>query len=76
MIHPNMATMLAFVTTDASISRGSITGMLKKAVDKSYNMMTVDGDTSTNDCLLLFGKWNVGSGSQERRRYQEVLRSD
>lgn len=54
MIHPNMATMLAFVATDAAVAQPALAGMLKDAVAKSFNRITVDGDTSTNDsCLLL-----------------------
>ncbi len=52
MIHPNLATMLGFVTTDADISSEALKKMFKDSVDKSYNMMTVDGDTSTNDTLI------------------------
>jgi glutamate N-acetyltransferase / amino-acid N-acetyltransferase len=52
MIHPNMATMLAFITCDAAVSTQLWQEMLKKAVDLSFNQITVDGDTSTNDCVL------------------------
>ncbi|MGB3300209.1 MAG: bifunctional ornithine acetyltransferase/N-acetylglutamate synthase, partial [Phormidesmis sp.] len=52
MIHPNMATMLAFVTCDAAISPPLWQAMLRRATEKSFNQITVDGDTSTNDCLL------------------------
>ena len=52
MIHPNMATMLAFITCDAAVSTHLWQEMLKKAVDKSFNQITVDGDTSTNDCAI------------------------
>lgn len=52
MIHPNMATMLAFVTCDAAVSTNLWQEMLKKAADQSFNQITVDGDTSTNDCLI------------------------
>ncbi|SNR96586.1 glutamate N-acetyltransferase [Anaerovirgula multivorans] len=51
MIHPNMATMLAFVTTDAKIKGEFLQKLLKHAVDRTYNMITVDGDTSTNDSV-------------------------
>jgi len=54
MIHPNMATMLAFIGTDASLDPAFARLALKRAVDNSFNMITVDGDTSTNDsCFLL-----------------------
>ena len=52
MIHPNMATMLAFVTCDAAISTALWQDMLGRAADKSFNQITVDGDTSTNDTLI------------------------
>ncbi len=54
MIAPNMATMLAFVFTDAAISPGALQVLLSSAVDRSFNCITVDGDTSTSDTLLLF----------------------
>lgn len=53
MIHPNMATMLGFVVTDAKISAALLEGCLKQAVKKSFNRITVDGDTSTNDACTL-----------------------
>lgn len=53
MIHPNMATMLAFVTTDAAVDPVALKTALKEATEKSFNMITVDGDTSTNDTLLV-----------------------
>lgn len=52
MIHPNMATMLGFVTCDAAVSTQLWQQMLKRAADKSFNQITVDGDTSTNDSLI------------------------
>lgn len=52
MIAPNMATMLGFITCDAAVSTDLWHQMLKRAVDKSFNQITVDGDTSTNDCVL------------------------
>jgi glutamate N-acetyltransferase/amino-acid N-acetyltransferase len=54
MIYPNMATMLAFIGTDAQLSPEVARAFLKRSVDRSFNMITVDGDTSTNDsCFLL-----------------------
>jgi len=54
MIQPNMATMLAFVATDAAVSRQALQACVRAAVDQSFNRITVDGDTSTNDsCVLL-----------------------
>jgi glutamate N-acetyltransferase/amino-acid N-acetyltransferase len=53
MIHPNMATMLAFITTDINISKELLDRAFKESVDESYNMISVDGDTSTNDSVIL-----------------------
>ncbi len=54
MIHPNMATMLGYVATDAKVDQKRLQSMLSRAVDPSFNSITVDGDTSTNDaCVLL-----------------------
>ena len=57
MIHPNMATMLAFVTTDAAVSSALLHPLLQSVADDTFNMVTVDGDTSTNDmcCILANG---------------------
>ncbi len=52
MIHPNMATMLAYLTTDAAIAPSALQSALRSAVDHSFNCITVDGDTSTNDTVL------------------------
>lgn len=61
MIHPNMATMLAFITTDAAISSDCLKTALKAAVDKSFNMISVDGDTSTNDMALALANGLAGN---------------
>ncbi len=53
MIEPNMGTMLAFLYTDAALSKNALSACLKKAVDRSFNMVVVDGDTSTNDMALI-----------------------
>jgi len=54
MIHPDMATMLSFIATDAPVSCEALEAMLRHAVNKSFNCITVDGDTSTNDsCILI-----------------------
>ncbi len=53
MIHPDMATLLSFLTTDAKIDRMFLTKALKAAVDDSFNMLTIDGDTSTNDMVSI-----------------------
>jgi len=61
MIHPNMATMLGFLTTDAAVEPAFLHQALKEAVDDSYNMITVDGDTSTNDMALIFANGQAGN---------------
>ena len=53
MIKPDMATMLAFIATDAAVSQGALDRMLKTATDQSFNRICVDGDTSTNDACVL-----------------------
>jgi glutamate N-acetyltransferase/amino-acid N-acetyltransferase len=53
MIHPNMATMLAVLTTDAAIAPDVLDGLLRTAVNRSFNRISIDGDTSTNDTILL-----------------------
>ena len=60
MIHPNMATLLTFVTTDALIDSAALRPMLRSAADESFNAISVDGDTSTNDTLLVLA--NGASG--------------
>lgn len=60
MIEPNMATMLAFVTTDAAVEAVALQAVLKGAVDRSFNRITVDGDQSTNDSVLMLA--NGASG--------------
>jgi glutamate N-acetyltransferase/amino-acid N-acetyltransferase len=60
MIHPNMATMLSFILTDAKIKRADLSGALQTAVDRSFHSISVDGDTSTNDTVAVLA--NGASG--------------
>ena len=53
MIHPNMATMLGYVATDAAVSQAALDAIIHHAVNRSFNCITVDGDTSTNDSLIM-----------------------
>ncbi len=53
MIHPNMGTMLAFIVTDVNITKALLHKALKESVDMSYNMISIDGDTSTNDMVII-----------------------
>ena len=61
MIHPNMCTMLGFVTTDAAISKEMLQAALSEDVQDTYNMVSVDGDTSTNDTVLLLANGLAGN---------------
>ena len=61
MIHPNMCTMLAFVTTDAAISKELLQEALSEDIQDTYNMISVDGDTSTNDTVLLLANGMAGN---------------
>jgi glutamate N-acetyltransferase/amino-acid N-acetyltransferase len=62
MVHPNMATMLSFLATDAPVESSFLRESLKQAVDKSFNMITIDGDTSTNDSVILLANGMAGGG--------------
>jgi glutamate N-acetyltransferase/amino-acid N-acetyltransferase len=63
MIHPNMATMLGFVTTDANIEQESLLAALKEVTNQTFNMITVDGDTSTNDMVLVMANGMAGNNT-------------
>ena len=69
MIHPNMATMLAYLTTDAAIAPTALQLALRSAVDQSFNCITVDGDTSTNDTVLC-----LANGLAKNRPIQQGTR--
>lgn len=61
MIKPNMATMLAYVATDAKVAKNILTSLLKETVEQSFNRITVDGDTSTNDACVLVATGCAGN---------------
>lgn len=61
MIHPNMATMLGFITTDAAIGSDALQQLLRQATELTFNMITVDGDTSTNDMLVAMASGLAGN---------------
>ena len=61
MIHPNMATMLCFITSDAAVDEKLLQTMLRSIVDDTFNMISVDGDTSTNDSVLLIANGMAGN---------------
>jgi glutamate N-acetyltransferase / amino-acid N-acetyltransferase len=78
MIHPNMATMLTFITTDLNISRDLLQKALSSSTETSYNMISVDGDTSTNDmvCVLangLAGNSEITEEDSDYMKFKEVL---
>ncbi len=75
MIHPNMATMLGFIATDAAVPRPLLQQMVKQAADASFNCITVDGDTSTNDALMLIatGKSGVAVTGANRAQLQDAV---
>ena len=74
MIHPNMATMLAFVMTDAAIAPAALQKSLKAAVDVSFNSISVDGDTSTNDTVLVLASGKLGNAAgADLRDFQRAL---
>jgi len=75
MIHPNMATMLGYIATDAAIAQPLLQAMVREVADKSFNCITVDGDTSTNDALMLIatGKSGVQIGATERALMQAAV---
>jgi len=60
MIHPNMATMLGYIATDAAVSQPLLQRMVTEAANRSFNCITVDGDTSTNDALMLIASGQAG----------------
>lgn len=79
MIHPNMATMLAFITTDLAISQSLLMSVLQETVEDTFNMISVDGDTSTNDMVLMMAngmaKNNpVQSSSDDFRQFKKALK--
>lgn len=71
MIMPNMATMLAFVLTDAQIGFVELNRALQEGVDKTFNRITVDGDTSTNDMVLVMANGKAGNAWIEKRESKE-----
>jgi len=75
MIHPNMATTLGFLMTDAMLAPSEIKAMLAQAASRSYNRISVDGDTSTNDTLLLMANGASGAkpGGDSHTRFQQAL---
>lgn len=75
MIHPNMATMLGYIATDAAVSQTALNSMIQHAVNRSFNCITVDGDTSTNDSLVLIatGQTALPEIQESSPEYQRLL---
>ena len=78
MIHPNMCTMLAFITTDAAITKEALQKALSEDVEDTYNMISVDGDISTNDTAILLanglaGNQEITYASSEYETFKEAL---
>jgi glutamate N-acetyltransferase / amino-acid N-acetyltransferase len=78
MIHPNMATMLAYVTTDAAVEPGFLAGVTKSVADRSFNQVTIDGDSSTNDSFLVLANGAAGNapiqaGTAEAERLRAAI---
>lgn len=78
MIRPNMATMLCFLTTDAAIEAAALRQALESAVARSFNMITVDNDMSTNDCAVILANGNAGNdvigvGTGDFHLFQKAL---
>ncbi len=74
MIHPNMATMLAFITSDVCIKRELLDEILKESIQTSYNMVSVDGDTSTNDTIIVLANGMAGNAeiTQKNADYEAL----
>lgn len=73
MIHPNMATMLGVITTDAPLGAAQAQRLLASAVDSSFNCISVDGDTSTNDCVFLLANGAAGGQIAPRSPAEKAL---
>ncbi len=78
MIHPNMGTMLSYVCTDAVIGKETLTKLVKEDVIDTYNMISVDGDTSTNDTLLVLANGmaenpEIKEGTKDYEEFREAL---
>jgi glutamate N-acetyltransferase/amino-acid N-acetyltransferase len=75
MIRPDMATMLGFVVTDAGVRRESLNAMVRRVADRSFNCITVDGDTSTNDAFMLVasGAGPVASATRDLEKLEQAV---
>lgn len=71
MIHPNMATMLGYIITDVKLTKEHAQGLIKKTADVSFNMISVDGDTSTNDCCFIMANGASGVSLDNEKDIQK-----
>lgn len=71
MIHPNMATMLGYILTDAKLTTEHAASLIKKTADVSFNMISVDGDTSTNDCCFIMANGASGFALENEKDIQK-----
>lgn len=78
MINPHMATMLCFVTTDAKLSKETLSGFVSQAVGESFNRITIDGDMSTNDSVIMLangasGAKSIRRNTKDAKKFQQAL---
>ncbi|WP_214849923.1 bifunctional glutamate N-acetyltransferase/amino-acid acetyltransferase ArgJ [Exiguobacterium sp. s193] len=78
MIHPNMATMLGFLTTDATVEPAVLQTLLKRSVDRTFNCITVDGDSSTNDMVMVLASGaaqapTIELGTPEAEQFEQAM---
>tara|TARA_E500000331_G_scaffold61082_1_gene55658 strand:- start:2012 stop:3211 length:1200 start_codon:yes stop_codon:yes gene_type:complete len=76
MVHPKMGTMLSFITTDVDINSDNLTSILRKSVNNSFNQIDIDGDTSTNDTVVIMSNGESGvslASKDELNDFQEAL---
>jgi len=76
MIHPNMATMLGFITTDAGFEKNTLQKMLSNAANKTFNRIIVDGDTSTNDMVLMLANGASGVSIKENSKEYNLFEQE
>lgn len=80
MIEPNMATMLSFLVTDAKVAPALLRGMLRRVADSTFNRLSVDGETSTSDSVMLFAsgaamRTTLRAGSREAKQFEAALQA-
>ena len=76
MIHPNMGTMLGFITTDAAIDKALLLELQRELIEDTFNMVSVDGDTSTNDTVFVFANGMAENKENYRKKMQTMKHSE